>query len=108
MIRRPPRSTLFPYTTLFRSREVSDADLAERRAAVTADDLATLIYTSGTTGRPKGCEITHRNLLFEIRAAGEVFGSMMQEGNRTLLFLPLAHIFARVVQDRKSTRLNSS
>src|SRR2546429_3635270 len=33
MIRRPPRSTLFPYTTLFRSfhiREVTD-DLADRR-----------------------------------------------------------------------------
>ena len=77
---------------------VSDADLEARRTGVRADDLATLIYTSGTTGRPKGCEITHRNLLFEIRAAGEVFGSLMQPGNSTLLFLPLAHIFARVVQ----------
>src|SRR2546430_11983296 len=27
MIRRPPRSTLFPYTTLFRSRQVSPPDL---------------------------------------------------------------------------------
>ena len=79
-------------------RDVSDADLEERRARVRADDLATLIYTSGTTGRPKGCEITHRNLLFEVRAAGDTFGSMMQAGNSTLLFLPLAHIFARVVQ----------
>ena len=79
-------------------RDVSDADLEERRTRVRADDLATLIYTSGTTGRPKGCEITHRNLLFEVRAAGDTFGSMMQAGNSTLLFLPLAHIFARVVQ----------
>ena len=36
-------------------------------AAVRADDLATLIYTSGTTGRPKGCELTHRNLLAEVK-----------------------------------------
>ncbi|MFC5062323.1 AMP-dependent synthetase/ligase [Actinomycetospora atypica] len=79
-------------------RDVSDADLEERRTRVRADDLATLIYTSGTTGRPKGCEITHRNLLFEVRAAGDTFGTMMQAGNSTLLFLPLAHIFARVVQ----------
>ncbi|WP_018335723.1 AMP-dependent synthetase/ligase [Actinomycetospora chiangmaiensis] len=79
-------------------RDVPDADVEERRTGVRADDLATLIYTSGTTGRPKGCEITHRNLLFEVRAAGETFGSMMQAGNSTLLFLPLAHIFARVVQ----------
>jgi long-chain acyl-CoA synthetase len=78
--------------------DVPDADLEARRTGVRADDLATLIYTSGTTGRPKGCVITHRNLLFEVRAAGEVFGSLMQAGNSTLLFLPLAHIFARVVQ----------
>ena len=79
-------------------RDVSDADLEARRTGVRADDLATLIYTSGTTGRPKGCEITHRNVLAEVRAAGETFGSMMEAGNRTLLFLPLAHIFARVIQ----------
>jgi long-chain acyl-CoA synthetase len=79
-------------------RDVSDADLDARRTGVGADDLATLIYTSGTTGRPKGCEITHRNVLAEVRGAGETFGSMMEAGNRTLLFLPLAHIFARVIQ----------
>ncbi|GAA4830466.1 long-chain fatty acid--CoA ligase [Actinomycetospora corticicola] len=79
-------------------RDVPDADVEARRTGVRADDLATLIYTSGTTGRPKGCEITHRNLLFEVRAAGDTFGSMMEAGNSTLLFLPLAHIFARVVQ----------
>src|SRR5690349_24248528 len=30
MIRRPPRSTLFPYTTLFRSQETVDLGLADR------------------------------------------------------------------------------
>lgn len=77
---------------------VSDADLDARRTAVGAADLATLIYTSGTTGRPKGCEITHGNLLAEVRAARVSFGDMMQAGNATLLFLPLAHIFARAIQ----------
>ena len=77
---------------------VDDATLEERRTSVHADDLATLIYTSGTTGRPKGCEITHRNLLFEVRAVADTFGDLMQSGNSTLLFLPLAHIFARVIQ----------
>jgi long-chain acyl-CoA synthetase len=77
---------------------VDDATLDARRTAVRADDLATLIYTSGTTGRPKGCEITHRNLLFEVRAVADTFGDLMQPGNSTLLFLPLAHIFARVIQ----------
>ncbi|MHC1561722.1 AMP-dependent synthetase/ligase [Actinomycetospora sp. C-140] len=78
--------------------DVDDATVEARRTAVHADDLATLIYTSGTTGRPKGCEISHRNLLFEVRAVAETFGDLMTPGNSTLLFLPLAHIFARVIQ----------
>jgi len=48
---------------------ISDDAVRERARSVPADDLATLIYTSGTTGRPKGCELTHRNLLADIRAA---------------------------------------
>src|SRR2546425_5867074 len=37
MIRRPPRSTLFPYTTLFRSPRVLVADVSRRRADQPAD-----------------------------------------------------------------------
>src|SRR5689334_24711787 len=41
MIRRPPRSTLFPYTTLFRSREADDAlDQAELRGLAGQQDVA--------------------------------------------------------------------
>ena len=39
---------------------------ARTAGAVTADDLATLVYTSGTTGRPKGCELTHRNFVWNV------------------------------------------
>jgi long-chain acyl-CoA synthetase len=52
------------------------------------DDLATLIYTSGTTGPPKGCMLTHRNL---VTAAIRVVEGMHQTGDVVLLFLPLAH-----------------
>src|SRR3712207_6879806 len=38
MIRRPPRSTLFPYTTLFRSTRVREDDLRARMAAAHVDD----------------------------------------------------------------------
>lgn len=78
----------------------SDDQLRGRMAARTADDLATIIYTSGTTGRPKGCELTHRNLLSGVRNAVE--GALVDlfdiAGSSTLLFLPLAHSFARVIQ----------
>ncbi len=73
-------------------------DVAARRAGVRADDLATLIYTSGTTGRPKGCELTHRNLLTELKTATEVFPELMSDRGSLLLFLPLAHVLAKVIQ----------
>ncbi|MFT7837303.1 long-chain fatty acid--CoA ligase [Saccharothrix sp. BKS2] len=76
---------------------VTDEDVHTRRKGVGADDTATIVYTSGTTGRPKGCELTHRNLLSEIRADITAFPRLMQAGNSLLLFLPLAHILARAI-----------
>ena len=82
-----------------RSGSIGDDQAEERRHAVRAADLATIIYTSGTTGRPKGCALTHVNLLADTRnatagALTELFGF----SGSTLLFLPLAHAFARVIQ----------
>jgi len=78
--------------------DVSAADLEARRTAVVAEDVATVIYTSGTTGRPKGCELTHRNVLFEAKTTADGLRQMFLEGGSTLLFLPLAHIFGRMVE----------
>jgi long-chain acyl-CoA synthetase len=69
-----------------------------RRRAVGAADLATLIYTSGTTGRPKGCELTHLNLLTEVRVAAEAFPELLTADGSVLLFLPMAHVFGKVIQ----------
>ena len=69
--------------------------LEDRLAALRAADPATLIYTSGTTGRPKGCQLTHRNLLYETRGAAESFPTLLRKGERLLVFLPLAHVLAR-------------
>ena len=79
---------------------VTDEALAARRARRGAAELATIIYTSGTTGRPKGCELTHGNLLSDVRNAfSGALGSMLEvQGSSTLLFLPLAHSFARIIQ----------
>ncbi|WP_327589583.1 AMP-dependent synthetase/ligase [Nonomuraea sp. NBC_00507] len=78
--------------------DVDDAQLRERRRAVSADDLATIIYTSGTTGRPKGCMLSHGNLLYEARIAIDSLERIFGQDASTLLFLPLAHVFARVIQ----------
>jgi long-chain acyl-CoA synthetase len=77
--------------------QVDDDETHEIRRAVRADDLATLVYTSGTTGRPKGVELTHRNMLAEVRADIAAFPDLMRAGNSMLVFLPMAHVFARTI-----------
>jgi long-chain acyl-CoA synthetase len=84
---------------------VTDDELETRRTTAQPGDLATIIYTSGTTGRPKGCELTHGNFLYE---AGNVISPLDPDATlanvftddqaSTLLFLPLAHVFARMIQ----------
>ena len=76
---------------------VDVAELNSRLEALRAHDPATLIYTSGTTGRPKGCQLTHSNLVYEIRGARTVLPTMLVPGQRLLVFLPLAHVLARAV-----------
>jgi long-chain acyl-CoA synthetase len=78
---------------------VSDEELEARRTSVAATDLATIIYTSGTTGRPKGCSLSHLSFAFEaenvVASVPEIF---TDPDCSTLLFLPLAHVFGRIIQ----------
>ena len=76
---------------------VSEASLAERRTMAGLEDLATIIYTSGTTGRPKGCELTHGNFVELAESAAATLPEVAHEGARTIMFLPLAHVFARFI-----------
>jgi len=80
--------------------EVSAEAITERAKAAASGDLATLIYTSGTTGRPKGCQLTHENLLADARNAfmGPLAPLNADANSSTLLFLPLAHSFARIIE----------
>lgn len=78
---------------------VSDDVLATRATVARPEDPATIVYTSGTTGRPKGCVITHSNLLFVVRTLVATTGPVVQQpGARTVLFLPLAHVLGRGAQ----------
>jgi long-chain acyl-CoA synthetase len=78
---------------------VADEVLSTRCAAVSPQDPATIVYTSGTTGRPKGCVITHENLMFVTRTLAVTTEPVPSEpGARTVLFLPLAHVLGRGAQ----------
>jgi long-chain acyl-CoA synthetase len=68
---------------------------------VEESDLATLIYTSGTTGPPKGCMLTHRNV---VTAAIRVVEGMHNPGDVVLLFLPLAHSYGRLAHQAATHR----
>ena len=78
-------------------KSVEAGELDARLAGIKSTDPATLIYTSGTTGRPKGCELTHSNLVYEIRGAKACFPTLLDKGERLLVFLPLAHVLARAL-----------
>jgi long-chain acyl-CoA synthetase len=69
--------------------------VAEAAAAIVEDDLLTCIYTSGTTGPPKGCVLTNHNYVAMTEMICGV--DLMRPGDRTVLFLPLAHGFGRLV-----------
>jgi long-chain acyl-CoA synthetase len=81
----------------------ADGRLARHLQAdpVEEDDLATLIYTSGTTGPPKGCMLTHRNL---VTAATHVRKALQEPGDVVLLFLPLAHSYGRLAHQAATHR----
>src|SRR3712207_8634265 len=81
MIRRPPRSTLFPYTTLFRSGQRRESAQQLARAAARAD-RADLVGAA-------------RLQVDDVEAAGRL-ARARQRG------------VGESVADRKSTRLNSS
>src|SRR3989338_4201066 len=71
-------------------------DINEFINSVTPNDLVTIIYTSGSTGKPKGVELTHNNLVSQIKATQLCF-PLDKNSDKVLSFLPLAHIFERMV-----------
>ncbi len=78
---------------------VDDDEIERRSAAAGMADLATIIYTSGTTGNPKGVELTHGNFVsLALEGVAGLEDVVAKPTSRTLLFMPLAHVFARFIQ----------
>ncbi|BDR53000.1 AMP-binding protein [Bombiscardovia nodaiensis] len=79
-------------------QSITDEQLDAAIAQVSADDLATIVYTSGSTGKPKGVMLSSRNFTHIVFAGWEVLYHMLAAPTRLMLFLPLAHCFARYIQ----------
>src|SRR5689334_23523252 len=84
MIRRPPRSTLFPYTTLFRSRN------------------APCVIIQGSDEKARG-EVQIKDLIEGAKAAAAIASNQEWRESR-----PAQFSCKEEELDRKSTRLNSS
>src|SRR5882762_2410541 len=93
-----PPKTVMTWETLRRlgrdSAAAHQSTLAERVATTRPEDLATIVYTSGTTGPPKGVMQTHGNHIAAVNASKQA--TPVAEAWVHLLFLPLAHSFARL------------
>src|SRR5829696_5359597 len=65
---------------------------ADPAAEIDADHEAIIIYTSGTTGKPKGCLLTHGNVIANARQISRWLG--FTETDRLLTVMPLFHMNA--------------
>lgn len=85
------KDTAYLDALIEKEQEMLDVD-----PEVTENDLADIIYTSGTTGKPRGVELSHKNIV--VNAAVTAMSFPISENDRTLSFLPWAHAFGKTVE----------
>src|SRR2546422_7841305 len=114
MIRRPPRSTLFPYTTLFRSREVGRGFVREARKARTVGvhyvDFSVAVAVARernhTVGRPSGVAIVSR----AVRGAGGArtvavhYIDLLRSEEHTSELQSRLHLVCRLLLEKKKKK----
>jgi long-chain acyl-CoA synthetase len=84
-------------TILDLAKEEHYTKLAEIKASIKPEYCATIIYTSGTTGFPKGVMLSHKNIVTNVINAKKSFPFEDDINGKALSFLPLNHIFERMV-----------
>ncbi len=92
-------SNMYSYSSLLGDRVISDDDIKQfcrRGERITPESLLTLIYTSGTTGLPKGVQLSHANIVHNIRHIPDIIGLTPED--RWLSILPSWHIFERTAE----------
>ncbi|TCK68902.1 long-chain acyl-CoA synthetase [Winogradskyella wandonensis] len=77
--------------------ETNQPEVEARKDEVDKHDLATIIYTSGTTGKPKGVMLSHWNITSNVLASSPRVPLPESGETRILSFLPICHIFERVL-----------
>ena len=93
-----PMEGAMHWETLLQMPDAEDITALERRRdEIKATDCATIIYTSGTTGKPKGVMLSHRNLVSNVVNSVESFPFEERPDAKALSFLPLNHIFERMI-----------
>ncbi len=78
-----------------RGEKTTTEEIENRKSAIKGDQLATLIYTSGTTGSPKGVMLSHDNIVSNVIGSRERIPC--DENARAVSFLPLCHIYERMI-----------
>ncbi len=82
------------------SDEANQSEVTDLSATINPEDLATIIYTSGTTGKPKGVMLTHLNIVSNVLASDKRIPrdrKLDYHDARVLSFLPICHIFERML-----------
>lgn len=74
------------------SKDFAALSELETQSGINRDSEAIIIYTSGTTGKPKGCLLTHGNLLANARQISQWLG--FTKDDRLLTIMPLFHMNA--------------
>jgi long-chain acyl-CoA synthetase len=78
-------------------RSLDEKKIQEIKDVIVENDLATIIYTSGTTGVPKGVMLSHKNLMSNTIGSSPLMPPTVDHTSRALSFLPLCHVYERMV-----------